>query len=72
MKTKWIIALCLLLLVSCTIMENSTETKESSIFQIAEVENCKVTTDTLNVKSGVGNSFKTITTLNKGDEKFWN
>ncbi|ACL69272.1 CAP domain-containing protein [Halothermothrix orenii] len=64
-KLKILIPLILaVLLVSCA---NESPTQESSIFQIGEVEYCRVTDDNVNVKAGAGNTFPNIATLNKGD-----
>ena len=73
MKTKRFKFL-LILLVSLTLMSacsnplsKAMETKESSIFQVAEVENCRITSNSANVKNGAGATFYTTATLNKGD-----
>ncbi len=42
--------------------------KESSIYQVAEVEDCRITKDNTAVKSGAGENNDTISNLNKGDE----
>lgn len=69
MKFKLLIILSLLVfLVSCSNIEGSMETKESSIFQVSEVKNCRITADKLNVRAGAGEKFNQIGTLNKNDE----
>lgn len=47
--------------------QNKVETKASSIFQQADVKNMKVSSNKVEVKSGPGNNFKTITTLKKNE-----
>lgn len=65
-KVKMVASLLLLLLL--TACGQATESKESSIYQVEEVQNCRVTQNQLDVKSGAGDSFQTIGTVNKGDE----
>jgi len=43
------------------------ETNQSSIFDMAKIEYCKINTDNTIVKSGFGNQFDDIGTLNKND-----
>lgn len=43
------------------------ETNLSAIYDPGVVQNCRITTDTLDVKSGVGNNFETIGTLKRND-----
>jgi len=46
----------------------SLETKESYIFQQAEVKSCRITADNVDVRSGPGNNYDAIGKLNKSDE----
>jgi uncharacterized YkwD family protein len=68
---KIILTICLLSLLitlgACS-NQNLMKAKESSIFDIAEVRNGIITEEYLNVKSGAGNSFNTITSLKKNEE----
>jgi uncharacterized YkwD family protein len=43
------------------------ETNQSSIFEVGEVRNCRITADAAEVKSGAGNNFNTVANL-KRDE----
>ena len=43
------------------------ETNLSSIYDPGEVRNCRITADTVNVKSGTGNNFTTVGTLKRND-----
>ncbi len=67
----WLLPLTLILslfLVSCDTEEAQPfEPMESAIFRAAEVQNCRVTADQLEVKSGAGERFTTIATLHKDD-----
>lgn len=55
------------LLVSCAgVGEGTEETKASSIFDTAEVEYCRITSDT-SVRAGAGRSFAPITRLNRDE-----
>ncbi|HLV10264.1 MAG TPA: CAP domain-containing protein [Halanaerobiales bacterium] len=75
MKKRYIVLLLLLglFLVSCSNIEQgqseeqSFKAMESSMFRAAEVQNCRVTADQLEVKSGAGENFNTIASLNRGD-----
>lgn len=73
-KTMKCLVLCLtlLLLTSCSNSMNSAdeslEARESSIFEVAEVQNCRIIKDQTNCRAGAGQSFQPITKLNKGDE----
>lgn len=48
-------------------MNGNYETEESSIFGMGDIEYCKITSDTADVKAGLGIDFETITILNKDD-----
>lgn len=43
------------------------ETNQSSIFEVGEVRNCRITADTAEVKSGAGKNFNTIGNLKRDD-----
>ncbi len=69
MKGKVLIILVsLIFLVSCARTDELAAPRESSMFRRAEVEHCRITADSLEVKAGAGNKFPTITTLKKDDE----
>ncbi len=57
--------LLLFALVSCS---STMETKESSIYQQGEVENCRITADNASVRSGAGQNFNIVGQLNKNEE----
>lgn len=69
MKRTFIILLILsLFLISCTAAnEKPIQTKTSSIFDTADVENVKITVNDCNVRSGKGTKFPVIGKLDKGD-----
>ncbi|KGG80477.1 hypothetical protein Y919_05915 [Caloranaerobacter azorensis H53214] len=71
MKKRFIILLILsLFLVSCTSPSKKptqTQNRTSSIFDIAEVENIKITTSDCNVRAGKGTNFPVVGKLKKGD-----
>ncbi|WP_202710270.1 CAP domain-containing protein [Sporosalibacterium faouarense] len=69
MKKKYLVlTIILLLLTSCTSpSEKPMDTNESSIFETAEVKNVKILRNGCDVKSGAGESFDTIGTLNQND-----
>lgn len=48
-------------------MRRTLETNESSIFGMADIEYCKITSDTADVKAGIGIDFDTIMILKKDD-----
>ncbi|MGM0471028.1 MAG: CAP domain-containing protein [Bacillota bacterium] len=70
-----ILILIPLLAIGCANQQPKQESKEkelakpetSSIFLENEVEDCKITTNNTEVKSGAGDNYTTITTLNKND-----
>lgn len=68
-KITFVLIAIVFLLSACsnTSPETKLEAKESSIYRRAPIEYCRVTTDTLEVKSGAGNSFSTIAVLKKGN-----
>lgn len=71
MKYKFILIIFMsFLLISCNASDGNDEdnTDESSIFDVSDVEHIKITSDTCDVKEGVGNTFNTITKLNKDDQ----
>ncbi|MFT9496155.1 CAP domain-containing protein [Anaerosolibacter sp.] len=43
------------------------ETNQSSIFEVGQVRNCRITADTADVKAGAGNNFNTIANLKKDE-----
>lgn len=64
MKRKILaIAICLIFIVSCT--QQPVKGTASSIFEMGNVKNIKITSDTCNVKEGVTNNTNTIQSLNK-------
>lgn len=64
-----ILSLTLLSLAACSKPpKNIAETKQSAIFKKAEVENCRITANKLDVKGGAGNRFRTIGVLKKDEE----
>ena len=67
MKKKYVVILIVsIFLTACSGANNQAlSPKESSIFQIADVENAKITSNSCNVKDGVGNNFKTVGNLKK-------
>ncbi|WP_026476877.1 CAP domain-containing protein [Alkaliphilus transvaalensis] len=74
MKKKYLILLVLsIFLVSCRapqerpVEDNNLETNESSIFKTGDVEHCRITSDSADVKSGIGFDFDTIATLKRDD-----
>lgn len=70
MKYKSILIIFMsLLLISCTApeKEEGMTTEESSIFDVSDVKNIKITSESCNVKDGAGNKFNTIDKLNKNE-----
>lgn len=68
-KLLLLVLVTLFTLTGCSNMYGtSLDPMESSIFRRAEVKKCRVTVDSLEVKSGAGDRFRTIATLNKNDE----
>ncbi len=59
------IVMCLIFIVSCT--EQPVKGTASSIFEMGNVKNIKITSNSCNVKEGVSNNSKTIDTLNKNE-----
>lgn len=56
------------LLMSCTNPnEKPYESEESSIFEVTDVENIRITKDNCNVKLGAGNNYDNIATLEQND-----
>lgn len=58
------------ILISCTTEDKEDEnnnSEESSMIEKADVENIKIISNTINVKSGSGENFKNIKKLNKGE-----
>lgn len=60
-------------LISCSNQDNmesknNMESKTSSIFLRGEAKNCRITAEKAEVKAGTNTRYRTITTLNKGDE----
>ncbi|MBB6217024.1 putative YkwD family protein [Anaerosolibacter carboniphilus] len=49
------------------VQDQDRETQESSIFEVGEVRNCRITTESAPVKAGAGNNFNTVATLNRDD-----
>ncbi|AKL97209.1 SCP-like extracellular protein [Clostridium aceticum] len=66
-KVLFLLFLCFLLVSCRNPMDERMETDESSIFGMGEVEYCRITADTADVKAGIGNDFNTIKTLNRDD-----
>lgn len=69
-KPKFLLFILLtILLVSCSQQEQSqpVEPLQSSIFQTADVQYCRINSSSLPVKAGASNQFRTITTLPRGD-----
>ncbi len=63
--TTIILLVLVFTLVSCS---STMETKESSIFQQGEVEDCRITTNNVSVKSGAGQNFQSVGQLKKNEE----
>ncbi len=69
MKKNIIFSLMLcFLLISCTSPnEKPFETNESSIYEMAEVQNIKILSNSCNVKSGAGDDFNVVGNLKQND-----
>ncbi|KPU27604.1 SCP-like extracellular protein [Caloranaerobacter sp. TR13] len=69
-KTFAILLILTLFLVSCTAPSKKPiqmQSKTSSIFDTANIENIKITVDDCNVRSGKGTNFPVVAKLKKGD-----
>ncbi|MBS4538495.1 SCP-like extracellular protein [Clostridium sp. D2Q-11] len=70
MKFKYILVVFIMsfLMISCNAPEDTgMNTDESSIFEVSDVQHIKITSDSCDVKAGVGDNFKKIDKLNKNE-----
>lgn len=67
-KKIFVILILAFLLISCTSPnEKPYDSDESSIYEVTDVENIKITTQDCNVRSGAGNDYNNIGSLKEGD-----
>jgi len=63
-----IVIIIILTAAACTMTGKTQETKESSIFEKGKVNFVRITASKTDVKSGLGDNFSTITSLNRDDK----
>ncbi len=68
MKKILVIFTSLILIFTLASCSNTMETKDSSIYQKGEVQNCRITANTAEVRAGANQNFSVIKKLNKNDE----